>query len=304
MNETVLDLLQLLTLERLDENRFCGESRDIGGTSVFGGQVLGQALSAAEQTVEGRDAHSMHAYFLLPGDMREPIIYEVERIRDGRSFSTRRVVALQHGRPIFNMAASFQISEAGVEHQAPMPLLPGPEGLPNKTELGEKVAQTAPEAIRPYLTHRRTIEIRPIDPVDPLQPEVRPPQRAVWLRVPGTLPDNPAIHRAVLAYASDYSLLGTALLPHGLSFLQRQVQAASLDHAMWFHRDFRIDEWLLYVMDSPSASNARGLSRGSFFTRDGKLVASVAQEGLMRKISPPRHLPKTSPASSAPGSWR
>lgn len=285
MNALAQDLLQLLSLERLDENRFCGESRDIGGSSVFGGQVLGQALSAAEQTVTGRAAHSMHAYFLRPGDMQQPIIYEVERIRDGRSFSTRRVVALQHGRPIFNMAASFQLSEPGVEHQAPMPPLPGPEGLPDKTELGEKAALSAPEAIRPYLTHRRTIEIRPIDPVDPLQPEVRPPQRAVWLRVPGRLPDNPAIHRAALAYASDYSLLGTALLPHGLSFLQRQVQAASLDHAMWFHREFRVDEWLLYVMDSPNACGARGLSRGSFFTRDGLLVASAAQEGLMRKLS-------------------
>jgi len=291
MNVLAQDLLQILTLERLDENRFCGESRDIGGTSVFGGQVLGQALSAAEQTVEGRAAHSMHAYFLRPGDMQQPIIYEVERIRNGRSFSTQRVVALQHGRPIFNMAASFQISEPGVEHQAQMPQLPGPEGLPDKTELGKRAAQTAPDAVRQYLTHRRTIEIRPIDPVDPLQPEVRPPQRAVWLRVPCSLPDNPAIHRAALAYASDYSLLGTALLPHGLSFLQRQVQAASLDHAMWFHREFRVDEWLLYVMDSPSASNARGLSRGSFFSRDGKLVASVAQEGLMRKISPPETSP-------------
>lgn len=286
MNDIVQDLLQLLTLTRLDDNRFCGESRDIGGSSVFGGQVLGQALSAAEQTVAGRDAHSMHAYFLLPGDMKEPIVYEVERIRDGRSFSTRRVVARQHGRPIFNMAASFQLHEPGVEHQAQMPQVPGPDGLPNKTELGERVALSAPEAIRPYLTHRRAIEIRPIDPVDPLQPEVRPPQRAVWLRVPGRLPDNPAIHRAALAYASDYSLLGTALLPHGLSFLQRQVQAASLDHAMWFHREFRVDEWLLYVMDSPSACNARGLSRGSFFTRDGLLIASAAQEGLMRKLSP------------------
>lgn len=286
MNDTVLDLLQLLTLERLDDNRFRGESRDIGGKSVFGGQVLGQALSAAEQTVEGRDAHSMHAYFLLPGDMQQPIIYEVERIRDGRSFTTRRVVAKQHGRAIFNMAASFQFREAGVEHQAPMPELPGPEGLPDKTELGERRALSAPEASRPYLTHRRAIEIRPIDPVDPLQPEVRPPQRAVWLRVPGRLPDHPAIHRAALAYASDYSLLGTALLPHGLAFLQRQVQAASLDHAMWFHREFRVDDWLLYVMDSPSACNARGLSRGSFFTRDGRLVASAAQEGLMRLQSP------------------
>lgn len=285
MTDLVQDLLHHLSLERLEENRFRGESRDLGGSSVFGGQVLGQALTAAGLTVEGRSAHSLHAYFLRPGDMETPIVYEVERIRDGRSFTTRRVVAMQHGRPIFHMAASFQIAEEGVEHQAQMPQVVGPEGLLNKTELGERAAQTAPESVRRYLTQKRAIEIRPIDPVDPLQPEVRPPQRAAWLRVPGGLPDEPAIHRAVLAYASDFSLLGTALLPHSFSFLQRQVKVASLDHAMWFHRDFRVDQWLLYVMDSPCAAHARGLARGSFFTRDGLLVASVAQEGLIRKLT-------------------
>ena len=284
MKDLVQDLLDHLSLERIEENLFRGESRDIGGRSVFGGQVLGQALTAARQTVEGREAHSLHGYFLRPGDMDPPIIYEVERIRDGRSFTTRRVVAIQHGQAIFNLSASFQAREEGVEHQAQMPQVPGPEGLANKTELGRRAAQEAPEEVRGFLTRERPIELRPVQPVDLLHPEVRPPQREIWLRVPRVLPDLPAVHQAVLAYASDFSLLGTALLPHGLSFLQRQVRAASLDHAMWFHRDFRVDEWLLYVMDSPSASHARGLSRGSFFSRDGKLVASVAQEGLIRKV--------------------
>ncbi len=284
MKDLVQDLLKHLFLERLEENLFRGNSRDIGGKSVFGGQVLGQALIAAGQTVEGREAHSLHAYFLRPGDMRAPIVYEVDRIRDGRSFTTRRVVAIQHGRAIFNMSASFQVREEGIEHQAEMPQVPGPEGLPDKVELGKKAAEKAPENIRKLLLQERPIEFRPIHPIDPLHPEPGSPCREVWFRANGSLPEVPAVHKAVLAYASDFSLLGTALLPHGLSFHQRQVQAASLDHAMWFHRDFRINEWLLYVMDSPSASNSRGLSRGSIFSRDGKLVASVAQEGLIRKV--------------------
>lgn len=284
MKEPVHDLLKLLTLERLEKNLFRGDSRDYGGKSVFGGQVLGQALIAAGNTVEGLEAHSLHAYFLYPGDVQAPIVYEVDRLRDGRSFSTRQVVGIQHGREIFNMSASFQIKEEGFEHQAEMPQVQGPEGLPDKTELWEKTAQKAPEHIRKILLQERPIEYRPIRPVDPLHPELRPPNREVWFRANGSLPEEAAVHKAVLAYASDFSLLSTAFLPHGISYYQQQVQMASLDHSMWFHRNFRMDEWLLYVMDSPSASNSRGLSRGSIFSRDGKLVASVAQEGLIRKV--------------------
>ena len=284
MQDLVQSLLNHLSLEHLEENLFRGKSRDIGGKSVFGGQVLGQSLTAASQTVAGRAAHSLHAYFLRPGDMLAPIVYEVDRIRDGKSFTTRRVVAVQHGRAIFNMAASFQVAEAGVEHQAEMPRVPGPEDLPGSMTLAKKAAEQAPENVRKFLLRKRPIEFRPIRPLDPLNPEPCAPYREVWFRTAGTLPNEPAVHKAVLAYASDYSLLGTALLPHGLSFLQTTLQAASLDHAMWFHRDFRIDQWLLYVMDSPSASNARGLSRGSIFSRNGELVASVAQEGLMREV--------------------
>lgn len=284
MKNPAYDLLKHLFLERLEENLFRGNSLDIGGKSVFGGQVLGQALIAASQTVEGREAHSLHAFFLNPGDKLAPIVYEVVRIRDGRSFTTRRVVAIQHGREIFNMTASFQIKEDGIEHQLEMPQVPGPEGLLDKVELWKKAAEKAPENIRKALLQKRPIEYRPIHPVNPLHPEPVSPYREVWFRANGSLPEVAAVHKAVLAYASDFSLLSTAMLPHGISFFQRQIQAASLDHAMWFHRDFSMNEWLLYVMDSPSASNSRGLSRGSIFSRDGKLVASVAQEGLIRKV--------------------
>jgi len=276
------DLLDHLTLEPLREDRFRGESRSLGGKSVFGGQVLGQALLAADATVEGRLAHSLHAYFLLAGDPTAPIVYEVERIRDGRSFATRRVVAVQHGRPIFNMAVSFQVAEEGLDHHAPMPDVPGPEGLLSGSELHRQIADHLPESHREALTAERPIEMRPVQPRDLLNPERRPPQRQVWLRTVGTLPDEPALHQAMLAYASDFTLLATALFPHGLSFFNPEVQAVSLDHAMWFHRPFRMDEWLLYAMDSPSASAGRGLGRGSIFTRDGRLVASVAQEGVIR----------------------
>ena len=276
------DLLDHLTLEPLREDRFRGESRSLGGKSVFGGQVLGQALLAADATVEGRRAHSLHAYFLLAGDPTAPIVYEVERIRDGRSFATRRVVAVQHGRPIFNMAVSFQVAEEGLDHHAPMPDVPGPEGLLSGSELHRQIADHLPESHREALTAESPIEMRPVQPRDLLNPERRPPQRQVWLRTVGTLPDEPALHQAILAYASDFTLLATALFPHGLSFFNPEVQAVSLDHAMWFHRPFRMDEWLLYAMDSPSASAGRGLGRGCIFTRDGRLVASVAQEGLIR----------------------
>ena len=276
------DLLNLLDLEPIEVNLFRGQSRDIGGRSVFGGQVLGQALVAAGRTVEGRTAHSLHAYFLRPGDMEAPIVYDVDRIRDGKSFTTRRVVAIQHGRPIFNLAASYQIDEDGVEHQATMPQVPGPEGLANEQALREQVAHRVPAKLRDKFTRERPIEIRPVDPPDIFEPEKSEPVQYAWIRAAGTIPDELSLHQCMLAYASDFNLLGTALRPHQLSFMQPQLQGASLDHTMWFHRPFRMDDWLLYSMDSPSASGARGFNRGSIYTRDGVLVASVAQEGLIR----------------------
>ncbi len=284
MSEPVDHLLHLLNLERIEENIFRGPSRDIGSPTVFGGQVLGQALRAAAYTVPPeRQIHSLHAYFILPGDPNAPIVYLVERLRDGRSFTTRRVTAIQHGRPIFNLSASFQIEESGVEHQDSMPEVPPPEELISEAELRRQLAEQVPEVLRPFLLHERPIEIRPVEPVHLLFPEKRPPRRHVWIRAAGSLPPNdPALHQSVLAYASDFGFMGTAMLPHGLSFLQPHVQAASLDHAMWFYRPFRADEWLLFAMESPVAAHARGLNRGLFFRRDGTLVAAVVQEGLMR----------------------
>ena len=284
MKDIMQDLLKHLILERLEENLFRGESLDIGSPHVYGGQVLGQALFAASQTVEDRDAHSLHAYFLRPGDKKEPVVYEVDRIRDGKGYTTRRIVAIQRGKPIFNMSASFKIREKGIEHQCEMPEVPGPENLPNMTELGKQALAEIPEKLSRFLQWQRPIELRPVQPTNPLHPEPSPPFRDIWMRADGVLPDDPALHKVLLAYASDYSLLGTALLPHGLTFTQGTIRAASLDHAMWFHRDFRMDDWLLYSMDSPSASHGRGFSRGNLFTREGKLVASVAQEGMIRKL--------------------
>ncbi len=283
MKSILQDLLKHLTLERLEENLYRGQSRDIGSPNVYGGQVLGQALFAASQTVAERAVHSLHAYFLRPGNKQEPIVYEVDRIRDGRSYTTRRGVAIQRGKPIFNMSASFKTAEEGIEHQCEMPKVPGPEGLPNMTELGKQALAEIPEKLSRFLQWQRPIEFRPVQPVHPLHPEPSPPVRDIWIRADGVLPDDPALHKVLLAYTSDYSLLATALLPHGLTFSQSTIRAASLDHAMWFHRDFRMDEWLLYSMDSPSTSHGRGFSRGNLFTRDGKLVASVAQEGMIRK---------------------
>jgi acyl-CoA thioesterase-2 len=250
---------------------------------VFGGQVLGQALVAAGRTVEGRAAHSFHAYFLRPGDPAVPILYDVDRIRDGSSFTTRRVVAIQHGRAIFNLQASFQLDEPGLEHQLPMPAdVPGPEGLPNERELRARVADRLPEKMRASFLRDRPIEVRPIDPVDEFDPKPRPPRQNVWFRAVDTLPDDRALHQCVLAYASDLTLLDNSTLPHAINWWSEKFQTASLDHAMWFHRPFRADQWLLYVQDSPSASGARGFNRGSVFTRGGELVASVTQEGLIR----------------------
>lgn len=285
MSETMAELLRQMDLERLEQNLFRGISRDIVGSRVFGGQVLGQALIAAARTVDTdppRIAHSIHGYFMRPGDMTQPIVYDVDCIRDGGSFTTRRVVAIQKGRAIFSMAASFQLREEGVEHQFEMPQVPGPEGLPSDLELWEDVVERVPEGLRHRLLRQRPIEFRPVDPINPLEPHPAPGEQYIWLRAREPIGDDPVLHQGLLAFASDFNLLGTALRPHGITFLHNNLQAASLDHAMWFHRDFRVDEWLLYAMDTPSASNGRGLARGSLFSSDGRLVASVAQEGLMR----------------------
>jgi acyl-CoA thioesterase-2 len=276
------DLLQLLELERIEDRIFRGESRDLGGARVFGGQVLGQALTAASYTVRDRHVHSLHAYFLVAGDVNAPIVYEVDVARDGTSFSNRRVVAIQHGRPIFNMTASFQVPEQGLEHAAAMPNVPGPDGLADVRELPPDVLERVPEKMRRFLTHERPFEFRPVEPIHVIAPPRAAPVRHIWVKTVDKLPDNADLHRNVLAYVSDYQLVSTATLPHGIHFAEGNVQLASLDHAMWFHRPFRIDEWLLYAMESPNASAGRGLALGKIFTRDGMLVASTAQEGVVR----------------------
>ncbi len=283
MDPVLEDLLTLLTLEQIEEHKFRGASRDIGTPQVFGGQVLGQALYAAGQTVDSdRLPHSLHAYFLRRGDVQAPIVYEVDRARDGASFSNRRIVAIQHGRPIFNMAASFQKEEQGVEHQAEMPEVPGPDGLADRSDVDEAVLAQLHEKMRAYLTRKRPFMVRPVRQPDFLHPEKLEPVKHVWIRAVDNLPDDPVLHQILLVYVSDYELLGTATLPHGISFTSSKTKMASLDHAVWFHHRFRIDEWLLFAFDSPVTSGARGLARCMVFTKDGKLVASSAQEGLIR----------------------
>ncbi|RZI78568.1 MAG: acyl-CoA thioesterase II [Variovorax sp.] len=279
------DLVALMRLRPVAEDCFRGESEDLGTPAVFGGQVLGQALMAASLTVASdRPVHSMHAYFLLPGE-HAPIDYSVDRVRDGRSFTTRHVLARQQDRIIFELTASFQTIDDGIEHQLAMPEARGPEGL--QSELAQRVAlgdRLPPRwQVKGLLPHG--IEYRRVEQDDLIAPLAREGGSAVWMRAVAPLPDDPVVHRALLAYASDHGLLRAAMVPHGLSFLSGKVRAASLDHAMWFHRDFRFDDWLLYVIDSPSASGARGLCRGSLFTRDGKLVASTAQEGMLRVMA-------------------
>ena len=272
-------------LEAIEENIFRGQSRSVGSQRVFGGQVLAQALQAAIHTVpEGRFVHSLHAYFILPGDIQQPIVFEVDRIRDGGSFTTRRIKAIQKGQAIFNMSASFQKRQEGFDHQISMPNVTPPEGLMSWDQLVEEFGGKLPESIRRFLEIDHPIEFRPVERVHPMLAGKRQPQRHVWMRTKGAMPDEPTAHQAVLAYASDYNLLTTALLPHGDQVAGGNIQLASLDHGMWFHRDFRMDDWLLYAIDSPSASGARGFTRGSVFSRDGRLVASVVQEGLMRPV--------------------
>jgi acyl-CoA thioesterase-2 len=279
----VSELVDLLDLERLEDNLFRGQSRDIGTQFVFGGQVLGQALSAAQHTVDAsRTAHSLHAYFLRAGDIDAPIVYSVERTRDGGTFSSRRVVAIQHGQPILNGSISFQIEEGGFEHQSSMPEVPLPEDIEPMQPLSPEQMAKLPEKIQRWLGVDAPIEFRHVWPQDKLKPVKRPPIQHIWFRTAAPVGDSPALHRALLAYASDFNLIGTATLPHGISYYTHNVQMASLDHALWFHRPFRMDDWLLYSFDSPTAQGARGLARGQIFSRDGRLIASSAQEGLIR----------------------
>ena len=252
---------------------------------MFGGQVIGQSLVAATRTVEDRTVHSLHGYFIRPGDPGVPIVYEVDRYRDGRSFTTRHVVAIQHGKPIFSMAASFHVAEDGLDHRFDMPDVPAPEDLPSEKELVARFSDAIPEMIRKYWERERPIELRPVALRNYLEPVPSDPLQQAWIRASDTLPDDDALHQCVLSYASDMTLLDTALIAHGRTLFDRDLQLASLDHALWFHRTFRADEWLLYAQDSPSSSNARGFTRGSIFTRGGELVASVAQEGLIRRRS-------------------
>jgi acyl-CoA thioesterase-2 len=280
------DLVKVMTLERLEINLFRGESRDIGSPQVFGGQVLGQALVAATATVEERVVHSLHAYFLRRGDFNSPIVYEVDRAMDGKHFAARRVVAIQHGRQIFNMSASFQSPETGLDHQSSMPDVPPPEDLIDLESHYRAVADRLPPHARRVLEQRRPFEFRPVQPPpDPSRRERTEPLKYVWFRAVGSLPDDEALHRCMLAYVSDFHLLDTALRPHGVSVAAPELVIASIDHAMWFHRSVRVDDWLLYAIDSPSASGARGFTRGSVFARDGRLVSSAAQEGLIRMRS-------------------
>lgn len=281
--QSINELIKLLDLEEIEKNHYRANSPKDGWQRVYGGQVIGQALVAAANTVpQERHAHSLHGYFLRPGDTQIPILYTVDRIRDGRSFTTRRVVAIQHGKAIFNMSISFQVLETGFDHQLPMPEAPPPESLKDERELRREWSSRSPEKSTESFYREQPIDIRPVDPVDIFHPTKRPPSQMCWMKAREKLPDDLRAHQCVLAYLSDWSLLDTATLPHAVSFTQSNMQVASLDHAMWFHRPFRADEWLLYVQDSPSANGARGLNRGLIYTEAGVLVASATQEGLIR----------------------
>ena len=284
MTQALDALLGILDLEELEVNLFRGRSPQEGSQRVFGGQVLGQALTAAGRTVERDAAHSFHAYFLRPGDPKTPILYQVDRTRDGKSFTTRRVTAIQRGRAIFHLEASFQQHEPGPEHQDLMPAAPDPETLPDFRERLEPLVRKAPAEVRRWLESERPIDLRYVTQFDPIEPEKLPPRQLVWVRADGRLPDTRLLHQCVVAYASDLTLLDTAALPHGISWIGRGWQIASLDHAIWFHRDFRADEWLLYEQQSPVAAGARGFTTGRLFTRAGALAVSVVQEGLFRRI--------------------
>ncbi|MGD0316930.1 MAG: acyl-CoA thioesterase II [Xanthobacteraceae bacterium] len=285
MPSALQDVLAILDLEPLEVNLFRGRSPQSRWQRVFGGQVIGQALVAACRTVDDvaqRPPHSLHAYFLLGGDPKVPIVYEVDRIRDGRSFTTRRVTAIQHGHAIFSMEVSFHGAEEGLSHQFPMPDVPKPDALPSDTDVRDRVS-LVPDPVRRYFERERPIELRPVEYGRYLGEKLEGGRFHMWIRATERLPDEPAIHQCVLAYASDMTLLDAALIPHGRTVFHQDIMAASLDHALWFHRPFRADEWLLYAQDSPNLSGARGFSRGLIFALDGTLVASVAQEGLLRQ---------------------
>lgn len=284
--KTTKELIDLLELEPIDKNIYRGQNYKTPWGRVFGGQVLAQAAHAARMTVpDDRFLHSLHGYFILGGDINVPIIFQVDTIRDGRSFTTRRVVAVQRGRAIFNLSASFQIEENGLEHQIPMPNVPSPDALITDAAWAKKYKDTLPDLYKRYQIDR-PIEFRPVEKFDPINIRNKPPFRHIWIKAKDAMPDDKRIHQEVLAYASDYNLMGTSLLPHRTEFERKYMQMASLDHAMWFHRDFRMDEWLLFAIDSPSASNSRSFNRGNFFNQDGKLVASCVQEGLIRNRRP------------------
>ncbi len=279
---TTEELLQLMDLETLEDNLFRGESRDIGTSRVFGGQVLAQAVIAASRTVDEGSIHSLHAYFLRAGDAASPIIYDVDRNRDGRSFKARRVVAIQHGRPIFTMAASFQLEQEGLDHQFTMPDVPMPEDLPSEFDLSQAHLEEIPNFLRRWFARTGPFDFRPVQAINLLKPRPQSPFSDIWFRLSGRVEAPDLVHRALMAYASDFHLVGTATLPHGISYVSGEVMMASLDHAMWFHRPARVDEWLLYSCDSPSSSGGRGLARGLIYDRQGRLVASTAQEGMIR----------------------
>ena len=281
-NNSIEELLQLMELETLEVNLFRGESRDIGTSRVFGGQVLAQSIIAASRTVDEGVIHSLHAYFLRAGDAEAPIVYDVDRNRDGRSFKSRRVVAIQHGRPIFTLAASFQLEQEGLDHQFEMPDVPMPEDLPSESNVPEDRLLQVPPFLRRWFTRTGPFDFRPVQKTDVFNPSPKPPFQDVWFRLTEKIDVSDLTHRALMAYASDFHLVGTATLPHGISFIQDELMMASLDHAMWFHRPVRVDDWLLYSCDSPSSSGGRGLARGLIYDRSGRLVASTIQEGMIR----------------------
>lgn len=285
MNESLTNLLNLLTLEPIGTDRYLGQSQDLGFRNLFGGHVLGQSLVAATNSCDGLGVHSLHAYFIRAGNTQSPIEYQVDRIRDGRSFSVRRITAIQDNSPILIMSASFQAPESGFEHQIEMPDVPPPESLQSELELARAVKDLIPERIREQFTSDRPIEIRQVDPVNPFKPEKKSPERYAWFRAVGTMPNSPTLNKCLLAYASDFGLMATCMRPHGVTFYQPDMMTASLDHAMWFYRDFRMDEWLLYASDSPSAAHGRGFNRGNIFNQKGELIACVAQEGLFRQLT-------------------
>jgi len=284
MKEALADLIQLLDLEEIDVNLFKGVSPNEGWQRVYGGQVIGQALMAASRTVPdpNRVAHSLHGYFLRPGDTTCPIIYQVDQIRDGRSFTTRRVKAIQKGQAIFSMSVSFHVIEVGLTHQISSPEAPGPESCVSEETLLDAYIAAVPEAEDAVTRRARPIELRFANPVDELAPKPMPPEQIVWIRAVDVMPEDPRLHQALMAYASDMTLIDTSYRPHAINWRQDNFQVASLDHAMWFHRPFRADAWLLYHQDSPFSGGARGFSRGTFYDADGQLVASCAQEGLIR----------------------